>query len=429
MARSWEVPDIIRLSTSFRPTFPETLVDSVASACFPWLLHAFTPLHNERNVIDAKRVRGWRFCCKNSIGELRRGYLLRCEMESLESVHRAMRLGRFGDALRALNQVHAVTPIRSGMQVLRAALLEKVGQPEEALILATTLLKSKQLASADRSECEVIVGRILFDGGSTEDGLSRLQRAALMAQQCGDLHALFGAKLLLLGILSDRCGPSAASSVLAEVRQIATKLGESEITARLHLFVAQAEAKRGLLENAKRHTSLARRILNTSPNAHLEAFTGNLDLAIAVLRCEFDEAKDLGARAVRSAEESGVAKIRRAVLGNMGNLFYELGEFDQALEYFESALAGPPTGGATVIAILDSLARTHLNRGRLQACSETLDRIESSMSAEQDRLSYECRYSALTRINLLASQGRLDEHSQERTRCWKLPRRPATACY
>jgi tetratricopeptide (TPR) repeat protein len=237
----------------------------------------------------------------------------------------------------------------------------------------------------------------MLDDGDTQDGLARLQRAASLAHEGGDLHAVFAAKLPILGILSDRSGPAAGSSILAEVRQIATKLGDPEITARLRLFVAQTEAKRGLLDNAKRHTLVARRILRVSPNSYLDAFTGNLDLAIAVLRSEFDAARECGFRAVESAKQSGVAKIQRAVLGNLGNLFYELGDFDRATAYFEQALAAPPTNAVNIASILDSLAKIHLIKNRPGECQAELDKIESSMHAEQDRFSYEHRYAALTR--------------------------------
>jgi transcriptional regulator with PAS, ATPase and Fis domain/tetratricopeptide (TPR) repeat protein len=329
-------------------------------------------------------------------------------MESVEQVLQLTRLGRFGDALRALDNSKPISA-RAEREVLRAQLLEQVGQYEPARILAATLLKSKNLAPSRRSECEAVLGRVLFDEGNTERGLAHLQRAALIAQQAADLHALFGAKLYLLIILSDRSGPAAGSSILADVRQIATRLGDPEITARLHLFVAQAEAKRGLLENARRHTSLASRILQTSPNAFLEAFTGNLDLAVAVLRSEFDVAKECGFRALALAEQSGVAKIRSAILGNMGNLFYELGDFERATSYFETALSACPANGANTTAVLDSLARIQLIQGRSDLCLATLDRIESGIHIEQDRLSYEHRRAAFARVDLLKSEGRIDE--------------------
>ena len=174
-------------------------------------------------------------------------------MDSLEPILRLTRLGRFADALRALEGDRSAAHSKVGADVLRAVLLEHVGEYQRALAITTPLLKSRLLTARQRSECEVVVGKILFDDGDTEGGLAHLQRAAIGAERSGDLHTLFDAKLFAFFIVSDRFGPAAGSSLLADTRHIATKLGDPEVTARLHLFVAQAEAKRGLLENAKRH--------------------------------------------------------------------------------------------------------------------------------------------------------------------------------
>jgi len=270
-------------------------------------------------------------------------------MEALEHVLRLARTGRYGDSLRAFDETKPRPFARPAAEILRAQLLEFVGQSEPALSSAISLLRLKHLTPPQRSQCETVVGKILFDEGDADSGLDHLQRAALSAQQGGDLHALFSAKLFTLIMLSDRFGPAAASSVLAELRQLATKLGDPEVTARLHLFVAQAEAKRGLLDNARRHTSMARRILKTSSNVYLSAFTANQDLALAVIRSEFDVARDCGQRAIELAEQSGVAKLRKAVFGNLGNLYVELGEFDRATKFaddFKTSVSGVAAGVA-----------------------------------------------------------------------------------
>jgi len=93
----------------------------------------------------------------------------------------------------------------------------------------------------------------------------------------------------------------------------------------------------------------------------------------------------------------------------MGTLSYELGDFNSATGYFESALVVPPTQGPVASAILDGLARVHLIQDRADSCLADLDQIESSIQTEQDRLSYEHRYAALTRVHLLAWQGHIDE--------------------
>ena len=284
-----------------------------------------------------------------------------------------------------------------------------VGKDDQAAELATSLLKSKQLTAPGKSECERILAKRLIDEGDTEGGIAGLHRAALVAQQSCNHLALFNAKVQLLTILSDQSGPAAASSILAEARQIATKLGDPQVTARLHIHVAETEAKRGLLQNAKRHTLLARRILTTAPNAHLEACTSNLDMAIAVLRSEFNLAKQHGLHAIELAEQAGAAKVRRAVLGTMGVLFYELGEFERAAAYLHQALTAPPANRAQTSCILINLAQLHMIQGDLESTAQALERIGSLIHLEQDHLTYPSRYSRLTRIQLLTRQGYVNE--------------------
>src|SRR3954469_18781102 len=329
-------------------------------------------------------------------------------MQSMDDAIRLSRLGRFGDALRALDQNS--TPFEQAeSRAFRIQLLEHVGDPGHVVSQATELLRSKRLGGSARSRCECVLGRLLFDGGDREEGIRHLNRSVLLAEQASDQHTLFSAKLKLLLILSDGSGPSAISSVLADVREIATKLGDPEVTARLHLFIAESEAKRGLLDNAKRHIAIGRRLLIAAPNAYLEAFAANLTLAIAVLRSELSLGAEHGPRAMDLAKQSGSLKIQRAVLGNMGNLFLELGAYERARICFQNALSVTPSEGMHAIATLESLARVHLREGQSDLCVKHLDLIESMVNSEGDRLSYEHRYTALTRISVLASEGRIDE--------------------
>ena len=113
----------------------------------------------------------------------------------------------------------------------------------------------------------------------------------------------------------------------------------------------------------------------------------------------------VGFHALAVAEQAGVIKLKRAILGNLGNLFYELGDFERATAYFEKALGAPPGTGSTTWALLESVARIHLILGRNDHCLAVLDRIEADAPTELDRLSYEIRYAAHTRIHLLARLG------------------------
>jgi len=330
-------------------------------------------------------------------------------MESLENANLLKKSGRFSEALSALAGVSLTNVKQTAAHVLRAELLEYVGQHSQARALATTLLRSNRLTKSQQSACEYVMGRILLDDGDTDGAVAHLQRSASRAQEAADFERLHAAQLHLLVVVSERSGLGAATPLFAEVRHLTTRLGEPNATATLHLFVAEMEAKQGSLENARRHTALARHIMGTFPNVYLEAFSENLELAMAVLRSQFDAGRACGDRAAQIAERSGVASIYRAALANLGNLFYAVGEFDRAIEFFERALAALPSFGSKTNATLDSLARVHLTQGRLHTCAELLDQIDDSIRTEEDRIMYGHRYAALTRTQLLACQGRIQE--------------------
>ncbi len=145
-------------------------------------------------------------------------------MDSLDDVLALNRSGRYRDALHALESAKPAVAGRSSDDVLKVVLLERVGYADEAVTLASSLLRSRQVSGARRSQCEAVLGALLFDKGETDEGITHLHRAVLLAQQAADLRCVFSAKLKLLLILSDRSGPAAGSSVLADVRQIATRL-------------------------------------------------------------------------------------------------------------------------------------------------------------------------------------------------------------
>jgi tetratricopeptide (TPR) repeat protein len=330
-------------------------------------------------------------------------------MESLQTAHLLKRAGRFSEALSALSQSGGAIINRTPVDILRAELLEHVGRHSDASSLVTKLLKSDRLSNSDRSVCERVLGNILLENGDIDGGLAHLQRSAARAQEAADLEQVYAAQARILAVVSERSGPGAVTALLAEVRLLATKLGDPHITAALHLFVGEMEAKRGLLRNAGKHTRIARRILNTFPNLYLEALSENLELALAVLRSQFDAGRVCGLRAVELAERSGVKSIYRASVANLGNLFYAVGEFDRAVQFFERALAALPSVGAKTNASLDTLARVRLSQGRLDDCVALLDRIDSSLRTEQDRSLYAHRYAELTRVQLLADQGHLEQ--------------------
>ena len=89
--------------------------------------------------------------------------------------------------------------------------------------------------------------------------------------------------------LAGRSGPSAAVPILAATRLNVIRLGDPLLSAALHIFVGEMEAKRGLLESASRHTHLGQKLLTASPNIWLEAIAENSNVAIALMLSDFEE--------------------------------------------------------------------------------------------------------------------------------------------
>jgi DNA-binding NtrC family response regulator/tetratricopeptide (TPR) repeat protein len=319
-----------------------------------------------------------------------------------------MSQGRFVQALRSLD-AGTVRGRRVTGDVLRTELLERIGHHGRSEALAEQLLKSKSTEGQERAACEFVLARIQLEAGRSELAILNFQRAISSAQQAGDIDRVCWSQIRLMSILSERSVQQATGALLSEVRHNAAKAGNAHIFAALHIYAGERDAKRGLLESANRHTRLGQEFLAGTPNVWLEATAENTHLAVAILRSEFDNGLKHGRLALDFAEQSGAAGTLRACLGNLGNLYLMVGDFEQAVSYFERAIAALPSLGDNTIANLDSLAKTRLSQGLLGECSTLLDRIERSIQSDSDRLLYAHRYSRLTRTLLAAREKQWDE--------------------
>src|SRR5262249_27774394 len=91
-------------------------------------------------------------------------------------------------------------------------------------------------------------------------------------------------------------------------------------------------------------------------------------------------------------------------LGNTGNLYCALGEFDRAVTYFERALAAMPSEGENTNAALESVAKLRLIQDRCDECAELLEQISASIQNDEDWSLYPHRHAALTRTQLFVHE-------------------------
>jgi DNA-binding NtrC family response regulator/tetratricopeptide (TPR) repeat protein len=175
--------------------------------------------------------------------------------------------------------------------------------------------------------------------------------------------------------------------------------------AALHVFVAEIEGRRGMVDNVLCHALVAERLLSSSPNAWLTALVQNLKTALSILRSDFKSGISSATHALELSEISGAAVNLSACLGNLGQLFFAVGELDRAVLFCERSGEVIPSNREKRNANLDNIARIRLLQGKTAECAELLDRIDSSIVNDDDQVLYSQRYSQLTRAQLKAYEG------------------------
>src|SRR6185436_5543652 len=99
-------------------------------------------------------------------------------MEFLQSANALRREGRFSEALRTLLSSVSESTSRNSADVLRADLLEHLGQHADATTLVGKLLRSSRLTDSERSVAERVLGYMLLESGDVDGGLAHLQISA-----------------------------------------------------------------------------------------------------------------------------------------------------------------------------------------------------------------------------------------------------------
>ena len=228
-------------------------------------------------------------------------------MELLISARELKAQGRFAEALEAL-EAQSVSPgDRHASDVLRADLLAEVGRYRQARTLADSLLRSRTLSGSHRSVCEFVLARADRENGDLRSSVSRLQKSVNLALQADDLERACWSQLRLWLTLAESSRPEAASALLKEVRARIRNLGNPQLTAALHIFVGEMEAKRGLFNRAIWHTRLGLQLLEGSPNVWLRAVAEITYVAVATMQSDFDNGFAHCKQALHFAERAGRA--------------------------------------------------------------------------------------------------------------------------
>ena len=330
-------------------------------------------------------------------------------MDAVQEAKRFVGAGEFANALNALNTGVVDRSRQSESEVLRAELLERLGEHSAARTSAEQLLRSRKLTAGERSACTLILARAEAAEGHFDAAVVYLQRAVTLAVSTGDFERACWAQLRLLVLLSERSGTEAILPLLAELRANAGRTGNAAIMAALHVFVAQTEAKRGLTSNAKRHLRIAAHLLRESPNAWLEATVKQIQTAIAIIRADFDEALNQASAGVELAELCGASNICAVSLANLAKVLFLTGDYGRALQYYDRALERLPPRSDSRIAALDSIVHVRLAQGRSEECHGLLTQMDTLLAGSNDRTRYVYRHALFTRVQMWSRTGRIQQ--------------------
>jgi transcriptional regulator with PAS, ATPase and Fis domain/tetratricopeptide (TPR) repeat protein len=318
----------------------------------------------------------------------------------IRTVDELKKQGRFINALNALDAVKPATA--NAVHIQRIEILERLGRHGDCRALLE-FVTTRQLTSSQKGICEYVASHLDLEDGETKSAVAHLQRATSLARDAHDLELLCKAQMKLLVVIADISGPDAAAPILSELRRNTVNLADPHTSAAVHVFVAEMEARRGLFQSAQRHLAIAYRLIGDLANPWLEAIVENINLAACVLELNVDAGEVHAVRGIRLADESGAALVRRALAANYAALHFIRGNFHQAVESLDRALA--LLRGERRNACLETLARIRLAEGRLEDCAMVLNWIEESIKNDADRGQYANRYALLTRSHLLARQG------------------------
>lgn len=232
-------------------------------------------------------------------------------MDALAQAEGLKKAGRFAEALKICDEGGPGREDRHAADVLRADLLEQVGRYGQARALAQTLLRSKTISLPQRSACEFVMARLDREDGDLDSAVARLRRSAELALQGRDPERACWSQLRLMLVLAERSGPEAAAAILPDIRASVRQLGVPQLTAAMHIFLGEMEAKRGLSQSGEWHTRLGVQLLAQDPNIWLETNAEITSTALAIMRADCDRGLVHARRALQLSEQSGRATSRR----------------------------------------------------------------------------------------------------------------------
>jgi len=310
-----------------------------------------------------------------------------------------LRAGRFARALERLEAVHGRRSREAAIELVRAQLLQQLGRGEDACRIALTFTHPPN-SERVRANAHLVLGIESRVKGDLAKAVHHFERAMALAESGCVEDAKCWSEMRLMLALSETGEGNSPAGFLAQVRVDVARLGDPQVTAVLHLYLAQIEAKRGLLSSANRHGRAAQAALASEQNIWLEGLLAINAYCLAYLASDFDRALEHARRTIECGRESGDPTMESAAAGNMGQLYLTSHQVERADKWLSQAarLCRPVD---PKIGILDSLAQVKLEKGQLDNCEALLAQIRDSGRGGRESMSWYRVGACLTNLRLL----------------------------
>lgn len=288
----------------------------------------------------------------------------------LKETRALFQAGRYVDALSLLDSGTPFVSERVETEVLKIELSERLGEHAKGRHMADRALRARSLPLQFKADCHFAIAQMDAEDGCVDRAIERFNEALALARQAKDPYRICWIQMRLMHASCGLISREASGPVIAATRLEVRRLGDARALAALHLFVAQVAAKHGALGTARRHTRVGLTLLESAPNLWLRALGENNLLALAIMACDIDTGLRHARAGLQAAEMSGAATVKRALIGNLGNLYSLQGAWKEAQIQFRETTSGHQATVEAEHGTLESLARLHLLEDQLDAARE-----------------------------------------------------------
>ena len=316
------------------------------------------------------------------------------------SLEQYVELGRMGDALRCLRESNS--PTSTERDLILAEVCAVAGHPVDTKKLSEFLAFGK-LATLEHSlRARTVLAQLQIDNGDARKAHALLCEIAKEAVAAKLWKIRCWAELWLLTALGDFGSTSEIRNFLRQLRRHVIQLGDHRTSIALHLFVAEVESRRGVLDSSVEHVKIARSLLERAPNYWLEGLAAIDALCLAYMRSDSQLAHREIKVALRAAFEAGSEKTKLAAIANAGTIALAAGDLEQAEKEFKTALRLSKVAPRWRSCIVDGLCQLALARGDISGARVQLRELARSSA---DALSYQSLWPRMTFARLEIAEG------------------------